>query len=103
MARPVVLSAAPAVGLAASSGTECEIAADGAAFAQAVSALLEPPERGGPMGVAARDCVLRAYSWPAHLALLDQLLGVAQSAPAHDGVQAVEAEPAALRFRGKLS
>ena len=103
MARPVVLSAAPAVGLAASSGTECEIAADGPAFAQAVIELLDHPERGAPMGTAARDCVLRAYSWPAHLALLDQLLGVAQSAPAHDSVQAVEAEPAALRFRGKRS
>ena len=103
MARPVVLSAAPAVGLAASSGTECEIAADGAAFAQAVSALLEHPERGGPMGVAARDCVLRAYSWPAHLALLDRLLGVAQSVQAHDSVPAAEAECAALRPAGQGS
>ncbi len=77
MARPVVLSAAPAVGLAAESGRQCEIAADGPAFAQAVLQLLEQPERCGPMGTAARECVLRAYSWPAHLAMLDQLLGVA--------------------------
>lgn len=77
MARPVVVSSAPAVGLVAESGRQCEIAADGAAFAQAVIDLLEKPERRAPMGAAARDCVLGAYSWPAHLSVLDRLLGAA--------------------------
>lgn len=75
MARPVVLTSAPAAGLAAQSGLHCEIAHDGVGFASAVAGLLAAPERRAPMGVAARDCVLGAYSWPAHLSLLERLLG----------------------------
>lgn len=74
MARPVVLSAAPAVGLAASDGRDC-VAADGAeAFADGVVRLLADPDRRQAMGRRARDCVLANYSWQAHLGVLDQLL-----------------------------
>ena len=81
MARPVVLSAAPAVGLVARDGHEC-VAADGeVAFADGVAQLLAEPDRARAMGLAARECVLGKYSWQAHLSLLDELLqqGVADN------------------------
>ncbi len=74
MARPVVVSAAPATGLDAEDGRDCAVAADGEAFCSRVIALLDDPARGTAMGAAARDCVLRAYSWSAHLRMLDWLL-----------------------------
>ncbi|HQZ01393.1 MAG TPA: TIGR03087 family PEP-CTERM/XrtA system glycosyltransferase [Thauera sp.] len=103
MARPVVLSAAPAVGLAATSGRQCEIAADSAAFALAVIDLLEQPERCGPMGAAARECVLRGYSWPAHLAVLDRLLGPAQRPDANETATASGTDAGLLRRVGSAS
>lgn len=84
MARAVVVSAAPANGLAAEDGRECAVAADGEAFCARVLDLLRDPARRAGMGEAARDCVLRAYSWSAHLRALDWLL----EAPA--GAQATE-------------
>jgi sugar transferase (PEP-CTERM/EpsH1 system associated) len=88
MARPVVLAAAPATGLAAEAGRHYAVAADAAGFAGAVIELLDRPERGRRMGEAARARVLEAYSWPAHLAVLERLLaahgaadGLPSSAP----------------------
>lgn len=74
MARPVVVSAAPAIGLDAEDGRDCAVAADGEDLCNRVVALLADPARGAAMGDAARDCVLRAYSWSAHLRMLDWLL-----------------------------
>lgn len=74
MARPVVLSAAPAVGLAARDGQECLVADGEDAFADCVLQLLADADRGQAMGQAARECVLGNYSWQAHLSLLDELL-----------------------------
>lgn len=74
MARPVVLSAAPAVGLAARDGRECLVADGEDAFADGVVQLLADADRGQAMGQAARECVLGNYSWQAHLSLLDELL-----------------------------
>ncbi len=85
MARPVVLSAAPAVGLGAEDGRECSIATDGEALCARVGALLADPAQRAAMGEAARACVLRSYSWAAHLRMLDWLLdgqaNVASSLP----------------------
>ncbi|ENO88194.1 MULTISPECIES: TIGR03087 family PEP-CTERM/XrtA system glycosyltransferase [Thauera] len=92
MARPVVLSAAPAVGLAARDGVECSIAEDGDELCRRVVELLGDPSRRAAIGAAARDCVLRAYSWSAHLRTLDWLLdaqgtdaGLAQAVQAREG------------------
>jgi glycosyltransferase involved in cell wall biosynthesis len=92
MARPVVLSAAPAVGLAARDGVECSIADDGDELCRRVVELLGDPSRRAAIGAAARDCVLRAYSWSAHLRTLDWLLdaqgtdaGLAQAVQAREG------------------
>jgi sugar transferase (PEP-CTERM/EpsH1 system associated) len=75
MARPVVLSDAPAVGLLATPGVHCEVAGDAGSFADRVVALLQDPARRERMGAAARQRVMEAYSWEAHLASLDEMLG----------------------------
>ena len=74
MARPVVVSAASAVGLAARDGIECAIVEGAEGTAGRVLELLADPARRARMGEAARACVEARYSWQAHLALLDQLL-----------------------------
>ncbi|HNS94208.1 MAG TPA: TIGR03087 family PEP-CTERM/XrtA system glycosyltransferase, partial [Thauera sp.] len=74
MARPVVVSAASAVGLAARDGIECAIVEGAEGTAGRVLELLADPARRARMGEAARTCVEARYSWQAHLALLDQLL-----------------------------
>lgn len=74
MARPVVVSAASAVGLAARNGVECEIVEGAEGTAARVLELLADPARRARVGEAARACVEARYSWHAHLALLDQLL-----------------------------
>ena len=76
MGRPVVLSAAPAVGLAAEDGRDCAIAGDAQEFADKVVNLLGCPDRRRDMGQAGRDAVLRGYSWAAHLAQLERLFAM---------------------------
>jgi len=76
MGRPVVLSAAPAVGLAAEDGRDCAIAADAQGFADKVVDLLARADRRRDMGRAGRDAVLRGYSWSAHLAQLERLFAM---------------------------
>ena len=43
-------------------------------FAERVVALLQDPARRDRTGAAARERVAEAYSWDAHLAVLDRLL-----------------------------
>ena len=74
MARPVVVSADSATGLAARPGQDFEIARDGDDTVRHVLALLADPARRSAMGTAARTCVVDHYSWQAHLAQLDALL-----------------------------
>ncbi|HRP66011.1 MAG TPA: TIGR03087 family PEP-CTERM/XrtA system glycosyltransferase [Thauera sp.] len=97
MARPVVLSAAPATGLAAEDGRDCEIAADDASFCARVVGLLQDEARRTSMGRAARACVLRGYSWSANLRMLDWLLEVAPTqGGAADDIPTVIGDPPAL-------
>ncbi|ATE60939.1 TIGR03087 family PEP-CTERM/XrtA system glycosyltransferase [Thauera sinica] len=76
MGRPVVLSAAPAAGLAAEDGWDCAIAGDAPGFADKVVELLERPGHRRDMGLAGREAVLRGYSWAAHLAQLERLFAM---------------------------
>ena len=75
MAQPVVISSAPATGLEARSGHDCEIAHSGDEFVSRTVALLADVTLRRTMGHAARETVLRRYSWSAHLAALENLLG----------------------------
>ena len=74
MARPVVLAAAPAKGLAAKAGEECEIAASAEEFAAATLRLLEYAGRRKSMGWLAREAMLARHDWEANLAVLDRVL-----------------------------
>lgn len=95
MARPVVLTQAPAAGLAAQNGRDCEVAADEADLAARVLGLLGDDARRARMGEAALDCVLRAYSWSAHLRVLDGLLDVQPPEPGgQEDIPTVIGEPA---------
>lgn len=102
MARPVVLSAAPAVGLAAEEGRDCEIAGDAQGFADKVVELLEQPARRSAMGEAGRDAVLRGYSWTAHLAQLETLFTLrraGEAVPAPVSAVAAVGDPAQVHAR----
>lgn len=76
MARPVVISSAPATGLAARPGHDCEIAHSGEEFVSRTVTLLGDVALRCNMGQAAREAVLASYSWSAHLATLEKLLSV---------------------------
>lgn len=74
MGKAVVVSAASAVGLRGTVGRDFVTATDAADFAEKVSALLHDPSKRHVMQLAARDCVVAAYSWEAHLSTLERLL-----------------------------
>lgn len=75
MARPVVISSAPATGLEAVSGRDCEIAHGEEEFVSRIFVLLADVALRRSMGRSARERVLERYSWEAHLAALERLLG----------------------------
>ncbi|OYD52616.1 sugar transferase [Thauera propionica] len=74
MARPVVVSAEAAVGLAARASEHCEIARGADEMVKCTVGLLADPDRRNLMGRAARVCVVERYSWRAHLRLFDKTL-----------------------------
>ncbi|NWG73174.1 MAG: TIGR03087 family PEP-CTERM/XrtA system glycosyltransferase [Rubrivivax sp.] len=74
MARPVVASAACAGPIEAAEGRELLTASDAAGFADQVASLLVDPARAAAVGQAARDRVLRHFSWDAQWSALDRHL-----------------------------
>ncbi len=79
MARPVVLSRACAGGVEARDGEDFLVADDEADFVDRIAALLASPDRGLAMGRAARERILAAYSWEAHLQRWDRHLAASGS------------------------
>lgn len=74
MARPVVAARHCVEAIDATEGQEL-IAADSAEdYLRQISALLTDKPRGAALGLAGRECVLRGYSWSAHLAGIDRYL-----------------------------
>ncbi|MBN8511168.1 MAG: glycosyltransferase, partial [Burkholderiales bacterium] len=82
MARPVVAAAACVEAMRAVPGRELGVAGSVDDYAREVGALLAEPARGAAMGAAARERVLRDYSWDAHLAAFDRHLGAVKKQPA---------------------
>ncbi len=74
MAKPVVATPEAAEGIEARPGRDLLVAADPAAFASSVLALLRDPPRAESIGRAARDCVARHHRWDRNLAILDGVL-----------------------------
>jgi sugar transferase (PEP-CTERM/EpsH1 system associated) len=79
MARPVVASPEAAEGLRVIPGREVLLAAEPAAFAEAVGAVLAGRHPG--LGAAARAAVEERYAWSATLAGLEALLEINTSVP----------------------
>lgn len=77
MSKAVVASAECAHAIGARDGVEMFSAADAQAFVAQIDALLHDPQRTAAAGVAARDKVLRSFSWEAHLSGIDRYLKTA--------------------------
>jgi glycosyltransferase involved in cell wall biosynthesis len=74
MARPVVASAACAGPIEAAEGRELLTASTATGFADQIAALLDGPKRAFAVGRAARERVVRHFSWAAQLAAIDRHL-----------------------------
>lgn len=83
MALPVVASAAAATGISATPGETIATGRSDAELAEAVIALSRDP-RATAMGQGARARVMAAHDWPAMLAGLPGLLGMAPAAGVRD-------------------
>jgi sugar transferase (PEP-CTERM/EpsH1 system associated) len=77
MARPVVCAQACLEAIDADPGRELVGAGDAADFQRQVAALLQAPAAAEALGRAARERVLKSYSWQAHLSGLDRHLAPA--------------------------
>jgi sugar transferase (PEP-CTERM/EpsH1 system associated) len=73
-ARPVVASAAAALGIDAADGEHFVIAREAADFVTAIRRLIAYPEHARLLGRAARSRVLERFSWEANLSRIDPLL-----------------------------
>ena len=76
MGRPVVAAQTCVEAIVAQVGTEIVSAAEPDHYADAIEALLQAPERASALGDAGRRRVLADYAWSAHMAVLDQQLGL---------------------------
>ncbi|MDZ7651163.1 MAG: TIGR03087 family PEP-CTERM/XrtA system glycosyltransferase [Burkholderiaceae bacterium] len=94
MARPVVVSAAAAAGIAAQKGVEFESADDADTFAACTVRVLDPVV-GGQMGGLARRRISAAYQWSLSLARFSLLLGDPDTALPHGPVAALASPVAA--------
>lgn len=74
MGRPVVASGACVSAIQAQSSVDIVSADSVEEYVMAINEILSDPLRAQRLGVAARDCVVRRYSWSAHLAGIDQYL-----------------------------
>ena len=74
MARPVVAAQDCVGAIEAQSGQELIAATSARDYVQAIHTLLSQPEHAASVGAAGRLCVVRRYSWDAHLAGIDRYL-----------------------------
>ena len=74
MGRPVVASGACVSAIQAQPRVDIVSAESVEEYVMAINEILSDPLRAQRLGVAARDCVVRRYSWSAHLAGIDQYL-----------------------------
>ncbi|MFQ5564173.1 MAG: TIGR03087 family PEP-CTERM/XrtA system glycosyltransferase [Parvularculaceae bacterium] len=80
MARPVIATQAAAEGIEAEPGADLIVADAAPAFAEALSTVLEAPEKAAALGRSARVRVCEGYEWAARLRRFDaalERLGVA--------------------------
>ena len=96
MGRPVVAASACVEALTAEPGREILDAATADEYLRCIELLLQAPDRAAAIGQAGRGHVQRAYTWPAHLAVLDrQLAALRPAAPGPAPARALNQEPVA--------
>lgn len=83
MARPVLASPEALTGIDGASQTHFVSCADDEAFVANACTLLAAPQRMSAMGQSARQLVEDTMSWPAMLAALPELLGIAPGEGGH--------------------
>jgi glycosyltransferase involved in cell wall biosynthesis len=81
MALPVVVARACGEAVDARAGEDFLLADDAQDYVSGVETLLGSPEMRSAMGAAARQRVLRRYSWDAHLAAIDRYLDAMSGEP----------------------
>jgi polysaccharide biosynthesis protein PslH len=74
MARPVVAAGACVDALTAQPGAELLAADEAGEYRRCIDMLLRAPDQADAMGLAGRQRVLHAYTWDAHLAVIDRHL-----------------------------
>ena len=74
MARPVVAAAECVSAIDAVAGEEVVAASSAADYVSAIGSLLSDNTRAGLIGTRGRECVVRSYSWDAHLSGIDPFL-----------------------------
>ena len=97
MSRPVVAAQSCVGAMHVAPGQDLLPARDADEYEAQVLALLADPARGAAIGAAGRRCVLRAYSWSAHLQTLDRHLQHALQAKTTARLPAVAVSPAGAR------
>ena len=80
MARPVVAASSCVNAMDVTQGEHLLSATEAADYVDAVSALLQAPQRAAAIGQAGRERVLAVYGWGARLSGLDSFLGVEAAA-----------------------
>lgn len=74
MGRPVVAARDCVEAIDAKDGEELVSAATPTDYIRVIETLLQQPEQAAAIGLAGRQCVMRSYSWDAHLARIDRYL-----------------------------
>lgn len=74
MARPVVASLSCVEAIHAVSGSELAAAESAAEFVTQIEAIFHSPQRSAQLGLAARQRVVKDYSWEAHMGKIDKYL-----------------------------
>lgn len=82
MGRPVVAAQSCVEAIDAMPGRDLIGAVEAGDYQRHISALLRDPQQAGSLGEAGRACVVRHYSWAAHLGSLDGHLDAAIAARA---------------------
>lgn len=85
MGVPVVSSAEASRGIRARAGEHLMVAENGDALVRDVVELLRDRERGERLGAAARTQVVKAHSWPASMAIVDEVLQLEGSGAVEGG------------------
>ncbi len=97
MGRPVVAATACVQATTAEPGRDILAADDAGAYADAITQMLDQPQRAAALGAAGRARVLHSYTWDAHMSVIDRYLPAGFTSAAFAAPSAVPPAAAAAR------